>query len=212
MTDRTGPLDFTLDTDLIDAVRNGKPWAYRTWEPEWTAVVLGRSNQPETEVHEAHCQADGIPVMRRIGGGGTVVLSPGVVVISVAAQVQQQFHYQEYFHQINELVIGALQQLGIKGLSQQGHSDICLDDRKILGSSMYGSRKLIFYTASLLVSNDLGLIDRYLRHPSLEPDYRQGRPHQDFLTTLTQVYPHLSVSAVQHALDATLPPRIPAIY
>jgi len=211
LTEPNPMVDMQLDEDLIERVRGGLPWAYRTWEPEQTAVVLGRNNRADIEVHEAHCQADGVPIVRRRGGGGTVVLAPGVVVISLVKQVRQQFHFQEYFWQINTLIIDALQRLGIEELSQQGHSDICLGNRKILGSSMYGSKNLLFYTASLLVAGNLELIDRYLRHPSQEPEYRQGRSHQDFLTTINRVYPHLAVPEVITGLDAVLPQRIPEV-
>lgn len=199
---------INLDEDLINRVRGGEKWAYRTWEPDWIAVVLGRSNQAALEVHEARCLEDGVPVIRRRGGGGTVVLSPGMVVISVVIQVDHQLHFQEHFWRINTFIIEALQTLGIAGLSQQGHSDICLGSHKILGSSMYGSRNLLFYTASLMIANDLSLIDRYLRHPSKEPDYRQGRSHQEFLITIGRDYPHLTVTKVKAGLDAHLPARL----
>jgi lipoate---protein ligase len=200
-----------LDEDLIERVRGGIPWTYRLWEPEQVVIVLGRSNKAAVEVYEQHCQDDGIPVLRRRGGGGTVVLSPGIMVISLVKQVQRQFFFQEYFRQINTLIIEALQHLGIQDLSQQGHSDICLQDRKILGSSMYGSKNLLFYTASLMVANDLTLIDRYLKHPSQEPDYRRGRPHQEFLTTISHVYPDISLQDVKNSLDRLLLIQIPKI-
>lgn len=200
-----------LDTDLIEQVETGRPWAYRSWEPDSVAVVLGRGNAPETEVHEARCNADNIPVLRRRGGGGTVVLSPGVVVVSLVKHVKHQFYAKEYFQQINHLIIEALQTLDMSQLCERGHSDICIGDRKILGSSLYRSRTLLFYTASLMVSNDLRLLDLYLKHPSKEPEYRRGRRHQAFVTTIQQEYPDVSLRHVKQALDAYIPPRIPAI-
>jgi lipoate-protein ligase A len=202
-------MNVELDEDLIERVRGGEPWAYRTWEPERVLVVLGRSNQAAVEVYEERCREDGVPIIRRRGGGGTVVLAPGMVVISVVIQVDHQLHFQQYFRDINLVIIEALQRLGIDDLSQRGHSDLCLGDRKILGSSMYGSRNLLFYTASLLVADNFTLIDRYLRHPSKEPDYRQGRSHREFLTAIGQLYPHLSAAAVKAGLDAWLPHHIP---
>lgn len=197
-------MNSNLDEDLIERVRGGVPWAYRLWEPEQVVIVLGRSNKAAVEVYEERCQDDDIPIVRRRGGGGTVLLSPGIIVISLVKQVQRQFFFQEYFWQINNLIIAALQSLGIEGLSQQGHSDICLQDRKILGSSLYGSKNLIFYTASLMVANDLALIDRYLKHPSQEPDYRRGRSHREFLTTINHAYPSISMQAIKISLETFL--------
>jgi lipoate-protein ligase A len=212
MTEPNQVVNISLDEDLIEQVRGGVSWTYRLWEPEQVVVVLGRSNKAAVEVYEQRCQEDGIPILRRRGGGGTVVLSPGILVISLVKQVQRQFFFQEYFWQINSLIIAALEHLGIQNLSQQGFSDICLQDRKILGSSMYGSKNLIFYTASLMVANDLALIDRYLKHPSQEPDYRRGRSHQEFLTTINQIYPGISIPDIKTSLDTVLAHAPPPLF
>jgi lipoate-protein ligase A len=200
-----------LDEDLLEQVRSGASWTYRSWEPDQILVVLGRGNQTNLEVYEDRCQADHVPIIRRRGGGGAVVLSPGVLVISLVKQVKQHFSFKEYFQQINALIIISLQTLEIWNLSQQGHSDICIRDRKILGASMYRSKDLLFYSASLMVSNSLDLIDWYLKYPSKEPEYRRGRSHQDFLTTINQEYTIITVETVKTRIDRILLQRIPEI-
>ncbi len=130
-----------------------------------------------------------------------MVLSPGVLVISLVKTVKHLYHFTEYFFQINGIVIDALRELGVNGSNQRGISDICIGDRKISGSSMYRSKALLFYTASLMVANDVTLLDRYLKHPPKEPDYRQGRPHRDFVTTLAAEHPGLAVATVQPQID-----------
>ena len=202
---------LNLDEDLLERVRAGSLWAYRSWEPDRVAVILGRGNLAALEVAEQACHADHVPVLRRRGGGGAVVLAPGMLVISCAKTVQHQFYIKEYFGQINAYLIEALQSLGIRHLRQQGHSDLCIRDRKILGASMYRSKNLLFYTAALLVSNDLTLIPRYLKHPSQEPEYRRGRPHLEFLTTLALEYSGVSVEMVKTSVDTFFLQRIPAL-
>jgi len=202
---------MNLDEDLIERIRSGVPWAYRSWEPDRFAVVLGRGNKAELEIHEHRCREDKIPILRRRGGGGTVILYPGILVISLAKCVKHQFYIKEYFQQINAYIIESLQSLGIRDLNQQGHSDICIRDRKILGSSMYRSKQLLFYAASLMVSNNLGSIDQYLKHPSKEPEYRRERSHQDFLTTINREYPEITIEIVKARIDRLFPKRIPEI-
>ncbi|GAK57979.1 putative lipoate-protein ligase [Candidatus Vecturithrix granuli] len=202
---------MNFDEDLIKQVKEDVTWTYRSWEPEQIVVVLGRGNQAEREVCQDRCQDDHIPIIRRRGGGGTVVLSPGTLVISLVKRVQHQYHFHEYFQQINTYIIEALESLGIKNLNQQGYSDICIRDRKILGSSMYRSRDILFYTASLMIANDLTLLDRYLKHPSKEPEYRQGRSHLEFVTTLISEYPALAYAHIQQTIDDILQQRIPQI-
>lgn len=190
-----------LDDDLLEAVRLGTPQAYRSWEPHAPCVVLGRGNSAEQEVYEDRCQRDGVPILRRRGGGGTVVLSPGVLVVSLVKLVKHPYHFAEYFLQINNIIIDALRGCGVEHLHQRGISDICLGDRKIVGSSMYRSKLLLFYTASLMVENDVTLLDHYLKHPSKEPEYRRGRPHREFVTTLAAAHPGLTVATVQPTID-----------
>ena len=56
--------------------------------PSSTLVVLGSGNDEEREVNSAECLTCQIPVLRRYGGGGTVVLYPGCVVVSVGCWVR----------------------------------------------------------------------------------------------------------------------------
>jgi lipoate-protein ligase A len=202
MRQRPPPIQITqLDEDLLEQVMKGAAWAYRSWEPEKRMVVLGRGNAASKEVFEEQCTLENVPILRRRGGGGTVLLAPGNLVVSLVKQVQHQFRIQEYFRQINGYIIKALHSLGVQQIYQRGHSDLCLNDRKILGSSMYRKKHLLFYTASLMISNDLAEIDRYLKHPSKEPDYRQGRSHAEFLTTLSREYPEITVTRAKTAID-----------
>ncbi len=199
------------DEDILEQVRAGKSWMYRAWESETTLVVLGRGNKEEQEVYTHRCQEENILILRRRGGGGTVVLCPGILVVSLVTHVKHQYQFKNYFHQINDLIIEALETLHISGLNQQGHSDLCIHDKKILGSSMYRSKKILFYTASLMVANELQIIERYLKYPSKEPEYRRGRSHQEFLTTIAHEYPEITLEIVKNALDTLLPKRIPEI-
>ena len=64
--------------------------------------------------------------------------------------------------------------------------DVAIDDLKVLGSSLYANREVALYQGSLLVDPDLDRIARYLPHPSREPDYRRGRSHAEFLTSLVR--------------------------
>jgi lipoate-protein ligase A len=84
-----------------------------------------------------------------------------------------------------ELVGDALRRTAGIQTEIRGTGDLCLGDRKVLGSSAFSGRGAFFYQASLLVEANLDLMERYLRHPSREPTYRRGRGHREFLTTLT---------------------------
>lgn len=201
---RRRSVDPTLDADLLEAVEAGAPWAHRVWEAAGPAVVLGRGT-PEREVRADACAADGVPVLRRPGGGGAVVLAPGCLVVTVAAVVERELDVGGYLGRIAAFLADALAGLTGLPLAVRGTGDLCLGDRKVLGSSLFRRRRLLFYGASLLHSMDLTLVDRYLGHPGREPAYRRGRPHAEFLTTLAAEGCTLPIPALGDGLDRLLP-------
>lgn len=174
-----------------------QPFYLTTWVPDFVKVVLGSSNQAETEVQVDSCAQDQVEILKRYGGGGTVVLYPGCVVFSFGMWVQHLYRNDQYFAGINRSLIACLES-GFPAfagkLSQQGISDLAYEGRKICGSSLFRSKQYLLFQGSLLVEDGLVWIDRYLQHPSKEPAYREGRSHGDFVTFLSQ---HASVTPVQ---------------
>jgi lipoate-protein ligase A len=162
---------------------------------------MGAGGRAEADVFAEQTQSDQVPVLRRRGGGGTVVLSPGQLVLAFVTEVSSPFQNLTYFRTINHWFRLALQDLGVTGVEDRGISDLALEDKKILGTSLYRRRKILFYQASLLVDNDLSLFDRYLRLPSKVPDYRGGRGHLDFCTNLRLAGYPLSVADVIESLE-----------
>ncbi|MBZ0165670.1 MAG: hypothetical protein K8I00_02605, partial [Candidatus Omnitrophica bacterium] len=63
-------------------------------------------------------------------------------------------------------------------------SDIALVDnrKKISGNAQKRGRKYILHHGTLLYNYDLSRIEHYLAIPASMPDYRERRPHRDFVT------------------------------
>jgi lipoate-protein ligase A len=156
------------------------------WEPEFFCIVLGQSNRIEDAVIVENVEKDGIFVYKRPSGGETVVLSPNTLVISILQRGQGLRSPRLYFNSYSEKIIEALRGLGIGDLSFKGISDICLGDRKILGSSIYRNKDMVFYHAVLNRAESVEMMERYLEHPPREPEYREGRSHRDFVTSLAR--------------------------
>jgi lipoate-protein ligase A len=167
-------------------------------------VVLGRGSRPEAEVHLELVEEDGCPLYRRRGGGCSVVLDPGNVIVAAAFAVQGIGQTPAYFRRLNQWLIAGLAALGVQGLSQDGISDLVMGDRKVGGTCMYRPRGVLLYSASLLVSPQLQLLERYLAHPPREPAYRRGRRHLDFVRPLAaeMSLPSLGASSDGAAVDA----------
>lgn len=194
------------DHVLIDADATSNGWM--VWQPESSLIVLGQSNQAETAVHMELAEAEGIPVYKRNTGGQTVILTPRTIVISVRLISDKLDNPQVYFKRINRAIIEAITGLGLSDLHEKGISDIAIGDKKILGSSIYRKRSLVFYHAVLNISETPEFIGRYLKHPVREPDYRIGRRHEDFVTSLHAEGYLLTPEQVRQALSEKLSEKI----
>lgn len=181
----------------------------KVFVPDFSAVVLGSANDADLEVNLQSCAEKGVPVLRRYGGGGTVVLYPGCVVVSIGCWVKDQFNNSKYFKGINQALIMALgkQWPIMRDLGQAGISDIVFGEKKVAGTSLFRSRNYLLYQASILVDLDIDLVSQLLRHPTKEPDYRQGRAHSEFLAGLIDVDSSVtSAAAVVRSLERHLLP------
>ena len=159
------------------------PVLFRFFVPGSECVVLSSSNRPEVETHFDAVRQMGIPVLRRKGGGGTVLLSPGCLVLTLAFYAKDLFSNPVYFRAINELWSQALSVAGVSGVETKGISDLAIGDKKIGGTSLFRRKHLLVYQGSLLVCPDEERMSQVLAHPSREPDYRLARNHEDFLTS-----------------------------
>ncbi len=174
------------------------------WLPEDRFIVLGRSNNTEGSLNIDKVKNDNIKVYQRPSGGETVILTPNTLVISVKIKIGEKLNAHQYFKKINDKIITALSTLGVKNLHMKGISDISIGNKKILGSSIYRKKDTLFYHAVLNVSESTSVISKYLKHPAKEPDYRKGRSHETFVTSLVAEGYKQSIEELTAALSKRL--------
>ncbi len=182
----------------------------QVFQPQAHHVVMGASGKAGREVYQEEMQALNMPLYKRKGGGGTVLLGPETLVVTVHAGVAHTFLNGAYFAAINRALIACFRDWRDADYSQKGLSDIAVGDRKLVGSSIFRRRQYLLYQASILVQPDLALMARVLRHPPREPDYREGRGHEGFLTSLRSLDIDLSNEVMIADLQRNLPARLRA--
>ena len=187
-----------LDSALIGNFSSD--YNYLVWIPEETAVVIGRGNDPEKSLFIDNIIKDGLPVYKRPSGGEAVIISQNTLVISIADNRGQQLKSREYFLKYNSAIIKALESLRVKGLSRAGISDIALNGKKILGCSIYRNKRQVFYHAVLNVGETPDVLMKYLRYPKKTPDYRSGRDHKNFVTSLSMEGYDLSIEELKRTI------------
>ena len=177
--------------------------------PEHWHVVMGAGGKTDAEVHAHELQRRGIPLYKRKGGGGTVLLGPGTLVVTVHAGVAHTFRNLAYFKAINCALMDVFAAWKPLAYHQKGISDIAVGDRKIVGSSIFRRKRYLLYQASILVDFDIELMSTLLRHPPREPDYRRGRGHEAFLTGLRALGAVNDLGAAADDLARRLPALLP---
>jgi lipoate-protein ligase A len=175
---------FHYDDDIIAATRLDRRPRVRVYRLSGIAVVLGRGSSPERELVLESCLKDRVSMLRRYGGGCSVVLDPGNVIVSVALQPAGVAGIRRHFDRLSDWLIRGLFSLGFQNVRREGVSDLAIGDRKIAGACFYAPRGFILYSATLLVEPRIELMERYLKHPPREPAYRRGRSHADFVGKL----------------------------
>ena len=203
--------DTTVNEDLLDRYRQTGVPVYRIYEPTALCAVLGASGKPEHDLLLENLEADRVPWMKRRGGGGTVILGPGQVVLALVTSVESPYRNREYAAEINSWIVDSLALLGVTGVSPEGISDLAIGGKKIVGTSLYRTRLILFYQASLLVANDITVFTRYLAMPAKVPEYRAGRSHEEFCTTISREGYAGSVREVIGAMESVVSKRLPGL-
>ncbi len=171
----------------------------RIWELPHDCIVLGRSSRADVEVRLQQAVRDGVPVLRRASGGATVIHGPGCLVYSVLLSYDKRPHLRQ-LDVMHAEVMGTLQKSLARwnsSIAMEGTCDLTLDGLKFSGNALQCKRNYALYHGTLLYNFDLAKISRYLLEPPRQPDYRQRRPHDAFVTNLPLTRAQLATSLVE---------------
>ena len=204
--------NLACDEALLDSFEeNGGEGVLRFWEPDNYFAVVGYGNQVATEVNVPACEAGGIPILRRCSGGGTVLQGPGCLNYSLVLKIEEngplasitaanRFIMERTRSAIETEVRGQKPDARVE---VRGHTDLALITHhsslitflKFSGNAQRRKKHFLLFHGTFLLNFNLAFIDKFLRMPSKEPDYREGRSHTNFLTNL-----NLPATAVKNAL------------
>jgi lipoate-protein ligase A len=197
--------NLACDEALLDAAEAGEPVAQlRFWESAVPFVVVGYANQRAREVNVAVCAAQGVPILRRCSGGGTVVQGPGclnyalVLPIDPAGPTRTIAAANQFIMERNRQAIStALREAGRREPTPvvEGHTDLAVGGLKFSGNAQRRRKHFLLFHGTFLLAFDLNRVSELLRSPSQAPAYRAGRAHAEFITNL-----QLSAAGVKAAL------------
>jgi lipoate---protein ligase len=156
----------------------------RFWESASSFVVLGRSLRLAEEVDQEAAARAGVPVLRRVSGGGTVVIGPGSLNFTIVLSLNLHPEHRDIRRSMQAIVTTIAAALPIDGLHLAGTSDLLWHDWKVSGHAQRRSRDGLLHHGTLLYGLDLPLMARVLKEPPRQPDHRAKRTHLDFTRNL----------------------------
>ncbi len=202
---------YDLDDELMARTRGDGTPRVRVYRLDHVAVVIGRGGRQASELHTANIADSGVPLYKRPGGGCSVVLDPGNVIVSLALPLPGIGRIKSAFNAISAWMIAGLAASGVPDVTQRGVSDLVLSDRKIGGSCVYRTKGLLYYSTTILCTPDIPLVTKYLKHPPREPAYRQARPHSLFMGSLTDLCGINKIDDFQQILNTNLNTSLPSL-
>jgi len=200
--------NLALDEALLDEAETSVAplETLRVWESSTPGVVVGRSSHVHVEVRGEVCRDLRVPVLRRISGGAAVVVGPGCLMYALVLSLRRRPELRAidtaHTHVLG--TIAAALRPSVPGLAMRGTCDLALDEKKVSGNSVRCKRDYLLYHGTLLYGSSLEMVSRLLAMPPRQPEYRNARGHDIFVTNLPLDADSLR-AALRSAWDACEP-------
>lgn len=170
---------------LLEAEQHGGE-VLRLWEWPTPLVVLGAAGKLGDDVGVASCCRDRVPILRRVSGGGTVLLNRGCLIYSLVLAYQREPALREVRSSYVFILDRIRQSVArlVPDIDLAGTSDLAWRGSKISGNSQQRKRRHLLHHGTILYDFEVGLMERYLKMPARQPDYRRQRAHAEFVANL----------------------------
>lgn len=179
--------NIALDELLLLKAESGEAGeSLRFWGSGEYFVVIGRAGKVREDCFIENCEKDGVKIIRRVSGGGTVLEGPGCLNFSLVLSYGADSLYASInssYKAILGKICGALAEKGCPA-EFRPICDIALNGKKISGNAQARKKRYFLHHGTLLYGLDIEMTEKYLKHPAKEPGYRLKRPHSDFIANM----------------------------
>jgi lipoate---protein ligase len=151
------------------------------------AIVMGISGKKEELIDCKAALQNGIPLIKRFSGGGTVVVDESTLFITFICQ--KELHpFPAYPEPIMKWTEEIYRDVFLHPEFQLRENDYVFGERKFGGNAQYIKKdRWLHHTSFLWDYAESNM--KYLLHPKKTPPYRAGRSHEEFLCRLREFFP-----------------------
>ena len=159
-------MNLAIDEVLTSEVGRGeRPPTLRFWGWDRRAVILGRFQSVKNEVNVEAAEAEGIEIVRRISGGGAMLVDPaGAITWSIYApeSLIRGLSFAESYAFFDAWVIQALRALGLEAWYAP-LNDITASGGKIGGAAQARRFNAVLHHVTMAYDMNGELLNRVLR-------------------------------------------------
>ncbi len=203
-----GFMNMAIDEAILTSrIENLVPNTIRFYQWKPSAVSIGKNQNPQEQVYLDAVRENGIDLVRRTSGGGTVYHDQkGEITYSITAQIHDLGQdVTAVYICVYAAVNDALRLLGIPADYNLGNQKNCpnltVAGKKISGSAQTLRHGVIQQHGTLLLSVDLSLMFRLLRVPFTDDCSLAAKIAQRKITSIQNELRHsVSAKTVENAL------------
>jgi lipoate-protein ligase A len=165
--------NMAIDEAIVIArIKDFVPNTLRFYQWKPPAVSVGRFQDVSNEVQIENCRRQGVDIVRRITGGGTVYHdSQGEITYSVIAK-EEDFGTADVVQAYNTISKGLIEAAKILGVNADFNPgdpkncpNIAIDGKKISGSAQFHKGGVLLQHGTFLLEADLEKMFTFLRVP-----------------------------------------------
>lgn len=150
---------------------------------EESSVVLGLSSKPDDMVYAKAMQDQQVRLIRRFSGGGTVFVDKNTLFVSLICN-SDSVDVSPFPRPLMDWVSTHLYTKAMGERVSNRENDLVCDGVKFGGNAQSLVKGRWLHHTSILWDMDIERMTSLLKLPNKQPEYREGRTHEKFLTTL----------------------------